>query len=175
VTRPQDAFRVAEGKLYHGMLSVTSSTEVTDLTDPGLIQKLQALWSYQMVDPTQDLFDDEDVSSIVRQYAERHEVRCPPPPVPAHRTCAPPSSGTACVCVCCVCPSAPAPPPRSCSSALARFRLGRRVCGCRLCVLQNASFLIPVGGLRLCRNLIKISRGRVLVVVGDKVCVSSCA
>ncbi len=70
----QDAFRVAEGKLHHGMLSVTSNTEVTDLTDPGLIQKLQAVWSYQVVDPTQELFDDEDINSIVRQYAERHEV-----------------------------------------------------------------------------------------------------
>ncbi len=47
----QDAFRVVDGKLHHGMLS-----------------------AYQMVDPTQELFDDEDINSIVRQYAERHEV-----------------------------------------------------------------------------------------------------
>jgi hypothetical protein len=35
--------------------------------------------------------------------------------------------------------------------------------------LQNASFLIPVGGLKLCANLMKLSNGRLLVMAGDKV------
>jgi hypothetical protein len=55
------------------MLSVTSTTELTDMNDPELIRKLQAVWSYQPVND-EPLFDDPDVDAIVRQYASRHEV-----------------------------------------------------------------------------------------------------
>lgn len=35
--------------------------------------------------------------------------------------------------------------------------------------MENASLLIPIGGLRMIRNLAKLSQGRLVMLVGDKV------
>ena len=79
---PQDAFRVVDGVLHRTLLSVTSTAEVTDPSDPDLIRKLQAVWSHEPVADGDAAAEDPDVDAIIRQYASRHQVsHVPLPPL----------------------------------------------------------------------------------------------
>ena len=71
----QDAFRVVDGELQRGFVSVTSSKDETDPTDPDIIKRMQAAWTYGKIEPDEDFFGEPAFNRIVTHYASKFEVR----------------------------------------------------------------------------------------------------
>ncbi len=70
----QDAFRVVSGELQRGFLAVASSKEESDPTDPDIIKRMQAAWTYGKVEADEDFFGDPAFNALVTGYATSFEV-----------------------------------------------------------------------------------------------------
>jgi tetratricopeptide (TPR) repeat protein len=66
---PQDAFAIQDGQLYESLITVTSSQEEHDLSDPDLLNRVDIAYEHRPVDG--DYYDDPDCDRILAEYQRR--------------------------------------------------------------------------------------------------------
>lgn len=69
-TIPQDLFRVKEGKLEEGRVSISVPGIHTDSLDPHWINTLEDSYSYQVIDQPETYYSQPDANAILQEYMQ---------------------------------------------------------------------------------------------------------
>lgn len=72
-TIPQDLFRVKEGKLEEGRISISVPGTHSDRLDPNWINTLQESYTYQPVDQPETYYLQSDANAILKEYTQEME------------------------------------------------------------------------------------------------------
>ncbi len=72
-TIPQDLFKVEDGKLYEGRLTLEAEGEAKEPLDPALITSLRVQYEYSLIDDVEHYYSLPGLSSILQEYAARFQ------------------------------------------------------------------------------------------------------
>eukprot|EP01138_Halocafeteria_seosinensis_P010471 gb/GECG01010691.1/.p1 GENE.gb/GECG01010691.1/~~gb/GECG01010691.1/.p1 ORF type:complete len:620 (+),score=83.99 gb/GECG01010691.1/:1-1860(+) len=68
---PMDAYRIEDGTVKEGAVSVVSTQQETDLSNPDILSRIRCKWEYRLLDDSKPPYDSEEENAILKYYESK--------------------------------------------------------------------------------------------------------
>lgn len=68
---PMDAYRIEGGTLKEGAVSVVSTEQEKDLSNPDILNRIRCKWEYRLVDNSKSPYESEEKNAILKYYENK--------------------------------------------------------------------------------------------------------